>query len=293
MVASKKIPGARHLMNPLIEALRALGGSGTTDEIYDKVGEVLNLPDEILEIPHGNKPGGRTELAFRLGWTRTLLKKYGVLDNSSRGVWTLTPLAKDIDKVNVREVLKKVRELYSGTNQLSSDEPISDKSSATNDLEKPEEAQDWRENLQKTLLTMEPAAFERLTQRILRESGFVQVEVTGRSGDGGIDGKGIVRVSGLLSFHVMFQCKKYQGSVTSSQVRDFRGALQGRADKGILITTGAFTRDAAKEAIRDGAPPIDLIDGEQLIDKLKELSLGVTTRLVELVEIDINWFSQI
>jgi len=142
------------------------------------------------------------------------------------------------------------------------------------------------------LFKMDPSAFERLAQRILRESGFIQVEVTGRSGDGGIDGKGIMRLGGLLSFHVIFQCKRYQGSVSASHVRDFRGAMVGRADKGLLITTGNFTKEAIREATRDGAPAIDLIDGDLLIDKLKELGLGVETKAVkvEQVSVDTNWF---
>lgn len=137
---------------------------------------------------------------------------------------------------------------------------------------------------------VDPAAFERLVKRLLRESGFVHVEVTGRSGDGGIDGKGIARLSGLLSFHVNFQCKRYQGTVSASHIRDFRGAMVGRADKGLFITTGTFTRDAIREATRDGAPPIDLIDGDQLADKLKELKLGIKTEVVEKVAIDESWF---
>jgi len=136
-------------------------------------------------------------------------------------------------------------------------------------------------------------AFERLTKRILRESGFVQVEVTGRSGDGGIDGKGIMRLGGLLSFHVVFQCKKYQSAVSSSDIRDFRGAMIGRADKGLFITTGTFTRDAVREATRDGAPPIDLVDGDQLADKLKDLGLGIKKEMVEMVTVDQNWFRNI
>jgi len=67
----------------------------------------------------------------------------------------------------------------------------------------------------------------------------------------------------------------------------------GRADKGLLITTGTFTPDALKEATRDGAPPIDLIDGEQLTQKLKELNLGVHSKMVEAVEVDSKWFDSI
>ncbi|MFA5384078.1 MAG: restriction endonuclease [Eubacteriales bacterium] len=163
------------------------------------------------------------------------------------------------------------------------------------EMEEPDEIQDWKEELLNVLISMTPDAFERLAQRLLRESGFVQVEVTGRSGDGGIDGKGIVKINDFLSFHVMFQCKKYQGTVGPRQVRDFRGAMQGRTDKGLIITTGTFTRDALKEAARDGAPPIDLIDGNQLVEKLKKLSLGVNTKIIqeELVEIDNEWFKNI
>src|SRR5262249_34284183 len=137
------------------------------------------------------------------------------------------------------------------------------------------------------------AAFERLGQRLLRESGFIQVEVKGRSGDGGIDGKGIARIHGLMSFHVIFQCKRYQGVVSSGEIRDFRGAMVGRSDKGLFITTGSFSRDAMKEATRDGAPPIDLLDGDQLSEKLKELRLGVTVETVEKVSIESEWFKTI
>ncbi|MDA1232672.1 MAG: restriction endonuclease, partial [Planctomycetota bacterium] len=153
-------------------------------------------------------------------------------------------------------------------------------------------AESWHDQLMATLLAMSPEAFERLTQRILRESGFLHVEVTGRSGDGGIDGKGIMRIGGLLSFHVIFQCKRYKGSVPANQIRDFRGAMVGRTDKGLFITTGTFTKDAVREATRDGAPPIDLIDGDQLVEKLKELSLGVRTTIVETQHsvVDTDWF---
>jgi len=138
---------------------------------------------------------------------------------------------------------------------------------------------------------LSPDAFERLAQRLLRESGFIQVEVTGRTGDGGIDGKGIARIHGFMSFHVIFQCKRYKGSVSASEIRDFRGAMVGRADKGLFITTGNFTSGAIKEATRDGAPPIDLVDGDELARKLKELGLGVKTELIEQVSVEREWFS--
>ena len=166
--------------------------------------------------------------------------------------------------------------------------------SRRSEVEEEEEAETWRDELYR-ILTQEvsPDGFERLAKRILRESGFTQVEVTGKSGDGGIDGKGIMKIGGLMSFHVVFQCKRYQRSVSASDIRDFRGAMIGRADKGLFITTGTFTRDAVQEAIRDGAPPLDLVDGDQLADKLLELALGVKTEIVEEVVVDQEWFKGI
>jgi len=152
---------------------------------------------------------------------------------------------------------------------------------------------DWREKLRSVLLAMTPDAFERLTLRILRESGFTQVVVTGKSNDHGVDGKGIIRLHGIMSFHMIFQCKRYKGSVTPSEIRDFRGAMQGRADKGLFITTGSFTQEAKKEAIRDGAPPLDLIDGDDLIDRLKDLRLGVTEKIIIDYDVNEEWFMKI
>lgn len=281
----KKVPTYDQLMNPAIQALKTLGGSGTIEEIYNKVTELVDLTDEQLEVLHNPDKGGQTEIEYRLAWSRTYLKKYGILENSSRGIWALTAKGRQIDRVDPVAVKRFV------LGQFKHQETTADET----DLDKPDEELAWREVLLETLMGMDPSAFERLTQRLLRESGFTQVEVTGQTGDGGIDGKGIMRLGGLLSFHVIFQCKRYRGSVSASHVRDFRGAMVGRADKGLLITTGNFTKDAVREATRDGAPAIDLIDGDLLIEKLKELGLGVSTKRIEIerVEIDRDWFATI
>jgi restriction system protein len=154
--------------------------------------------------------------------------------------------------------------------------------------------EEWKQKLHAILTQkLAPAAFERLVQRLLRESGFTQVEVTGRSGDGGIDGRGIARIHGFMSFHVLFQCKRYKGSVPSSEIRDFRGAMVGRADKGLFITTGTFSPAAVKEATRDGAPPIDLVDGNELADKLRDFGLGIRKEAIEIVRVDEAWFESV
>ena len=272
------------LMNPVIQALKSLGGSGTIEEINDKTAEIAKIPSEQLEILHNPEKGGMTEIEYRLMWTRTYLKRYGVVENSTRGVWSLTEKGSGIERVDEKDVVRVVREHMK-----------KDKQESSNNDDEPNNKVEWQEELLDVILEMSPSAFERLIQRLLRESGFVQVEVTGQSGDGGVDGHGILRLGGLLSFHVIFQAKRWKGAVGSSQVRDFRGAMVGRADKGLLITTGAFTKDAIKEATRDGAPAIDLVDGDQLVEKLKQLSLGVSTKTiaVEQISIDPKWFASL
>jgi restriction system protein len=283
------IPTYDKMLIPTLEALKKLGGSGSIDEINEKVYEIEKYDEETLETPH-DENGVQTKVEYRLAWARTYLKKYGLLENSSRGIWALVDNEIDTNKLNSDEIVKYVREK---TRKPKSEKPKNPKLQNEEVEDEIEDQLDWKEHLISVLLNIDPSAFERLCQRILRESGFVQVEVTGKSGDGGIDGKGIVRMNGFLSFHVFFQSKRYKGSVGSGDIRDFRGAMQGRADKGLFMTTGNFTREAIKEATRDGAPPIDLIDGEQLCDKLKEFNLGVKTELIENVTINPEWFHKI
>jgi restriction system protein len=275
-------PTFDELLIPTLKAIQKLGGSGTNQEINEMVYEISEIPEDIIQIPHGEN-GLLSEVDYRLAWSRTYLKKYGLIDNSARGIWSITAPDLDISTIDAETIVKTVRDHHQSSKQ--------DKSQSEEDLI--EESTDWKENLLNTLFSIEPAAFERLAQRLLRESGFVQVEITGKSGDGGIDGKGLVKISGFLSFHVIFQCKRYRGSIIPSQIRDFRGAMQGRADKGLFITTGSFTREAIKEATRDGVPPIDLIDGDLLCEKLREYKLGVETKLIEKYEIISDWFDKL
>ena len=287
-----QLPTYDRLMNPALQALRELGGSGSTDEIYQRVAENLKLPESVLSVPHDPETSNQTEVQYRLAWARTYLKKFGFLESPQRGLWSLTKKAESSPEVDAKEVQRFVREL--DRKQREAKPSAKQGNEVDAESEKPEEAKAWRSSLH-ALLTkaLSPAAFERLIQRVLRESGFIQVEVTGRTGDGGIDGKGIARIHGFMSFHVVFQCKRWQGVVGSGEIRDFRGAMVGRADKGLFITTGTFSRDAIKEATRDGAPPIDLVDGDLLADKLKELGLGVTTAMIESVSVDAVWFGSI
>jgi restriction system protein len=275
------VPKYDELFNPALQALHSLGGSSSISEMEDEVIKILNLTDEDVTELH---KGSTTKLSYRLAWARTYLKRFGLIDNSSRGVWSLTQQglnAKSVDK-------KKVKDFVKDSN-FEVDGPQEDHNK--DDLEE----YSWKDSLLELLKQIPPDSFERLCMRILRESGFTHVDVTGKTGDGGIDGKGVVKIGGLLSFHVVFQCKRYKDSVSSPVIRDFRGAMQGRADKGLIITTGTFTRDARQEAQRDGASPIDLIDGDLLTDKLKELRLGISVRekIVEDIIIQNEWYKNL
>lgn len=292
-IEEKGYPHLPSMMLATLNALRAIGGSASLHELDEKVVEMEGVTEEeqAFMMPDGKY----RKLNYYLSWSRTFLKRTGALENSSRGVWALTDKGEKVvtlakakefyDQVNAeeRERARQKRLEKKANAELASDKP---------EGFEPEDDDDWKVSLLETVRDMAPDAFERLSQRLLREAGFIKVEVRGKIGDGGIDGMGVLRVN-LISFQVYFQCKKYKGSVGSKDVRDFRGALQGRADKGLFITTGTFTSQASEEATRDGAIAIDLIDGDRLCDLLKQYDLGVKTEMIEQVTIAKDWFEAI
>jgi restriction system protein len=204
------------------------------------------------------------------------LAKAGYIDSSTKGVWSLTEagrLAK-LSHGDAVVLFQKIHQQFSVERKKQKGEKKKEEKSESSEIFVESDI-DYRVLLMKKLMELPPNGFERLCQRLLRESGFESVTVTGRSGDGGLDGIGVLEVNPFVSFKVLFQCKRYTGSIAPSQVRDFRGAMMGRADKGIILTTGTFTSDAKKESIRDGVPPIELVDGEKLIDLFESLELGL------------------
>ena len=225
--------------------------------------------------------GRLSKLSYNLHWAKTYLKKAGALDNVSQGVWAITSKGKAVGRADIKPAVAAIRRDRRQSRKARPSDLKPDDDSSQND---------WKDELLTLLKAMSPEAFERLSKRVLREAGFIKVEVTGQSGDGGIDGIGVLRIA-LLSFQVYFQCKRWKGSVPARQMRDFRGAMVGRQDKGLFITTGTFTADAQKEASRDGAPAIDLIDGDRLCDLLKDYKLGVRTEMVEDVTLQPDWFA--
>ena len=284
----KKDEGAQFVryFGPLLDALRGLGGSAKVDEAVDRVAIDLKISDDVL---NETLPSGGSHFRNQVAWARFYLVREGLLDSSKHGVWSLTEkgFKTSLKQEEARKIfLKWVKIFQEQRKQKEENEPVAEKvAEGTGAVSK-----DYRQEVLEILLALPPAGFERLSQRLLREAGFTQVVVTGQSGDGGIDGYGILQVNPLVSFKVLFQCKRYAKSVSPSHVRDFRGAMSGRADKGIVITTGTFSAEARREATRDGAPPIELIDGEKLLDMLEKLELGL--RAVSTFEVEHNFFNE-
>jgi restriction system protein len=283
----KKKTGAKFIQYfaPLLDALRTLGGSGTPDEVVERIARDLKIPENIQDEL---LPSGEGRFRNQIRWARHYLAKEGLIDSSERGVWSLTESGQrahlsmdDSRRIHAKYVHRDERE------RAASKVPVDDQESSP-DQAAPDD--DHAARVINILRSLSPSGFERFSQRLLREAGFTQVVVTGQSGDGGIDGHGNLQIGPLLTLKALFQCKRYKGSVSAPDVRDFRGAMDGRTDRGIMITTGTFTTEARREASRDGAAPIELIDSEKLVEMLRKLQLGL--RPVTSYEVDEPFFEE-
>ena len=277
-----------------LQTMRRMPLPASNAEINEAVADALRLTEEQRTVMHKQSSGTRhqTELAYRVAWARTALKVAGAIDNTGRAIWTLTTEGHQIrhDVINQRYEAH----LAERAAQRKATKPPPHTTASLDDDERQSPADvDWKEQLLERLGNLSPAGFEQLAGRLLVAAGFHDVDVLGRSGDGGIDCVGMYRLS-LVSFPTYVQCKRYQGAVGAGMVRDLRGAMVGRGDRGLLITTGTFTSGAQSEATRDGAPPIELIDGDTLCELLKQYQLGVkvTQRTVEDVDIDDEYFGR-
>lgn len=292
--AKKKLPGPVFVQyfGPILDALRELGGSGRPAEIQDIIAEKLGISEQEQSE---QLKSGASRFTNKIYWARFYLVKAGLLDSSTRGVWSITDAGRQakLDHDAAYAIFKRIHAQWgvSPHKKGGDEEPDVESADAPpTGVSAAGTAPDHRSQLLALLKKLPPKGFEQLCQRLLRESGFEQVFVTGRSGDGGIDGHGLLQVNPLVSFRTYFQCKRYQDSVGPGVVRDFRGAMMGRADKGIILTTGTFTSEARKEAVRDGAPPIELVDGERLLDMFEELELGLKPK--KSFDVDASFFDE-
>lgn len=301
------LPEFARWINPVLRALHELGGSARPREVVERVALNEQVSDEALDQLN---PAGGQRFPNQVHWARFYLADAGYIDRSKHGVWKLTDTGAALScldetalEVLVREVqgrsavASKIVQTPIALADAPSNTPVELQEALTEAdakhgevLAPDQEDGDYRTKLSTILKSLAPAGFERLCQRLLREAGFEQVVVTGKSNDGGIDGHGVLVLNPFVSFRVLFQCKRYAGSVVPAQVRDFRGAMQGRADKGLILTTGTFTVEARREANRDGAPPIELVDGENLIELFERLELGL--KPVTTYEINESFFSE-
>jgi restriction system protein len=278
------------MYGPLLRAVRDLGGSARPQEVYERVAAIVGLsPEKRAE----QTPSGVPRFENQIAWARFYLARDGLLDSSRRGVWSLTEKGRAQPDISASEAMNIFRRVRSAMEKNEGSRGSSVPARQVEEVAAPDEAvvlasTNYRDRVLDILQSIPAGGFERFCQRLLREAGFQEVNVIGRSGDGGIDGTGILQVNALVSFKVLFQCKRYKGSVVPAQVRDFRGAMMGRADKGIILTTGSFTSEARKEAVRDGVPPIELVDGEKLVDMLEELEVGLLP--VKAFRIDESFF---
>lgn len=290
------VPEFAKWINPLLRCLRDMGGSARPQEVVERIAKSESVADDVLNQLN---PAGGQRFSNQVHWARYYLAEAGLIDRSKHGVWKLTEKGASTGNLTPQDLIALTKSVQisvamKGTLAAPS-QPLTEQTvQSTTDLETaPDEVSqpaDYRSRLMAVLRTLSPAGFERLCQRLLREAGFEQVTVTGKSNDGGIDGNGVLAINHFVSFRVLFQCKRYAGSVSPAQVRDFRGAMQGRADKGMILTTGSFTVEARREAARDGAPPIELVDGERLIDLFAKLELGLIP--VQTFDVDDSFFNE-
>lgn len=284
----KRIPRYGDLIMPTFTALKELGGSGKNSEILEQIIKDLEISDEVADIQHNGRVG-KSELSYQADWARTYLRKFGIIENSARGVWSILPDYVSAENLDAQEIIDTIRKSIIEKSKADiapeNDDPVDDY------VEFPDESKPWRLHLASVLQNMDPYGFERLSQRVLRECGFTQVEVTKKSGDGGIDGTGKLRINGIFSFNVAFQCKRYKGMVGAGEIRDFRGSLTTDIEKGVMITTGSFSKAAVEEASNPGKKQIDLIDGEEFMNKIAEYGIGVKPIIT--YEIDEDFFNKI
>jgi restriction system protein len=268
-------------LNPVLTALQLNGGAGDSSDIIEQVIDKLGITENDLEEITSN---GQSRIRNQIQWARFYLFKAGLIDNAQRGIWRLTNegLDRKLDDDGVYNLFKSVQNSVkkTPTSKPKKTEPVFENI--------PTEDEEHSIGLINIIQNLTPSGFEKLCKRLLTEIGINEIVITGGSGDQGIDGKGIVKLNDVVSLNIVFQCKRYKETVSPHHVRDFRGAMQGRGEKGLIITTGRFTKEAKSEANRDGVTPIELIDGDRLIELFEKYRLGL--KPVTVYEIDHDFF---
>lgn len=274
--------------SPIIEALREVGGEAAPREIVDRATEIAEIPDD--ELAERIKSGG-LRVETEVHWARNYLVWAALVDGSKRGRWALTAEGWKFDLTTfgpeqAHALFKQIRADRSEEwgQPLKEDDDVVDTEDPAiplTDTESDEQA--LFSSLRRTVLGLSPSGFENLSKRVLTELGLVQLRAVGQAGDRGIDVEGHLRVNSIITFRVGVQCKLYSdgNKITPRQIRELQGAL-GPFDRGIFMTTSVFTQQAEEQASSPGYKPIDLIDGERLIELFQQL--GLETKVVTVVD---------
>ena len=150
-----------------------------------------------------------------------------------------------------------------------------------------------RDSLRRRLQEMDPFAFEHLIKRLLEEMEYQNVEVTSRSGDGGVDVVADMEV-GITSIREVVQAKRHRRAIQRKDLDALRGSLyRFNAVRGTIVTTSRFSKGTQDAAFATGAAPITLVDGEKLVELLIEHGIGVRKRTIELLEVDADAIADI
>lgn len=306
-MAQNNIPDFQSLMLPFLKLL-ADGKLHTIHEIYEALCLQFQLTQEEKEmlLPSGNQAIMRN----RVGWTRTYLKKAGLIDSPQRASFIITDegrkvLSENLTRIDVKflkryPVFKEWQESTKGEGDDSQDKTELETGKT------PEELLEYSFTKLKSELAIDllekvkgasPAFFESLVIDLLIKMGYggsrkEAGEVLGKSGDGGIDG--LIKEDKLGLDIIYVQAKRWENPVTIHQVRDFAGSLLSKkARKGILLTTSGFP-NSAFEFINSIDPKIRLIDGVELAELMVEYNVGVTVKKsYEVKRLDLDYFEEL
>jgi restriction system protein len=276
---------------PALDALRELGGSGSPMEVSSTIAKNLNISDEKL---NETIKSGALKFHNQVCWARQYLVWEGYIDSSVRGIWKLTEKGenKKITEDEARKIFLKWVEI-NAINRRRKEEKNLEKEVDEEEIDDDSSISvDYKQQILDYLRKMTPKNFERFCLYLLRVNHFENLQLTGKSHDEGIDGVAVLRINPFVSFKVLFQAKRYKdgNNVSRDQIGDFRNAMIGRADKGIFITTSKFTQEAIKEANRDGAPQVELVDSDKLIKMIEISQLGL--KPVTTYEVDPSFYQQ-
>lgn len=269
-----KAPDAVAYIPRILAALRQMDGIAKAAAVKEAV--VATMAEQHVRVDETQLQSGQTKYLNDMQWARMYLVNAELLEPvavAGHGVWKLT------DKGwQVRLDAQTALDIYNATAKKT--KKVTDTTPAPDDDGQPELIQSWEAQLKNILTSLPHEGFERLCAQIMTKNGLHATKVTGQSGDGGIDGEGLMALdkSGLVSVRVAWQCKRFkEGPIRAGMIRDFRGALDHATNHGIVFATCAFTADAVQDAAMPGKKLIRLVDLKALIDMLGEMELGVKT----------------